>query len=281
MLNEAQPGVPLLLFPAKWEHEVLRQRLNRVGVHTGHPGVTPSTNEKAATHHPCSVGDCSNSTKGAFFSWRWQEVDFLCDPLSPSAPSQLTRSPNYRRETRSQCSHPPSSHCVLWLGNAAAAIGWLSKSHIPCVPLAEGRMFFTKARKTTTACCYLCSRTFITSHHNCMSFTLTNPTVLCPEFSQCSIWQTPFPTVFSQPERTGPISIKRGGATVWVVNNIFSHLHCLQTFWTKPEFMGETGSETVISDKQRVLLLSVKRYLRKLVVATIFGNSLSDPTCCQ
>lgn len=126
---------------------------NRVGVHAGRPGVTPSTNERAATHPPCSGGGCTGSTKGAFFSCGRQEVDFLCDPLSPSAPPQLASSPNYRRGTRSQCSHPPSSPCVV-ARECTAAIGWLSKPHIPCVPLAEGRMFFTKAGKTTTVSCF-------------------------------------------------------------------------------------------------------------------------------
>lgn len=152
---------------------MLRQRLNRVGVHAGHPGVTPSTNEKTATHRPCSGGDCSDSTKGAFFSCSRQEVDFLCDPLSPSAPPQLTRSPNYRRKTRSQCSHPPSSHCVLWFGNAQQQLAGCQSHISPCVPPAEGRMFFTEAIKTTTVCCSLWSQTFISSYHNCRSFTLT------------------------------------------------------------------------------------------------------------
>lgn len=118
---------------------MLRQHLNRVGVHAGRPGVTPSTNERAATHRPCGGGGCSGSTKGAFFNCGRQEVDFLCDPLSPSAPPQLTRSPNYRRGTRSQCSHPPSPRCVLWLGNAQQQLAGC-QSHISpaCLWLRAG-----------------------------------------------------------------------------------------------------------------------------------------------
>lgn len=123
--------------------------------------------------------------------------------------------PNYQHETRSQCSHPPSSCCVWWFGNAQQQLaGWQSHISPVCSQLRAGCSSLKLWTPWTVLLFLVELNIYLITPLQVFHPDKPHSAPPCPNFPNVQFDK--LPVVSSQPVRTGPISIKRGGATAGI-----------------------------------------------------------------